>query len=212
MCDPVTLTVITMGATAAAGGMTAYGQYKQGAATNKYLKAVANINEEQGRLEVKRGEKQSTLIQDAAKFDAKKQKTGAASVAASARAVQVANGIDLSSVTAEDLATDTINKSRLDELAIRYNADVSSWNVTEDAKYKKWTLDQEAENKRAEGRNAKAAGKRGAFTTLLGTAASMAGTALLGGMGSWGGGGTTSTAPKLSGSLGPQNTGSFLVR
>lgn len=179
MCDPITIgTIAVIGAS---GGMQAYGQYKEGVATDKYMRRVADLKEEQGRIELARGQKQAELIQDSAKFQGIKQKTQAAQVASAQRASLVANGIDLGSVTSADLASETMTQAHLDELAIRYNADVDSWNVGEDAKFKKWGLDVEASNDRTSGANARASGKRQAFTTLLSTAASMAGTAYLGG-------------------------------
>lgn len=219
MCDPISITFAVT--TAVAGGMKAYAQYKEGAAMNKYYKSVANIQEEQGDLLFHRGEKQSELIQDAAQFQGRQQKTKAAQVESAQRAVLVANGIALDSVTSQDLVSDTLTKSKLDELAIRYNADIQSWNTIEDAKYSRWTQYTMAEQSRATGRNALASSKRQAFTTLLGTAASVAGAAVLGKALSAGGGGGGSTLPgstgggsatKISGSLGPQRTSSFLVR
>jgi hypothetical protein len=202
MCDPVTIAIT---ATAVAGGMQAYGQYQEGSATNKYMQRVAETQEEQGRIELARGQKQSELIQDSAKFTGTKQSTDAARVESAQRAALVAKGIDLSSVTAQDLASETMSKSKLDELAIRYNADINSWNVMQDAKYKKWGLDTEAMYSRLTGKNAKKSGQRQAFTTLLGTAASMA---MMGAMApgkvpggggtsplSGGGGGTTYSGP-----------------
>ena len=180
MCEPTTIFMV---GTAIAGGMQAYGQYKEGSATNKYYKGVANAQEEQGRIEYARGEKQSELIQDSAKITGMKQKTEAAQVASQQRATMVANGIDLSSVTSADLASETISKSRFDELAIRYNADINTWNQMEDAKYKKWAQYTQASQSRATGKNALSAGKTKAFTTLLSTAASMAGGAMLAGSG-----------------------------
>lgn len=198
MCDPITATVIT--ATAISGGMQAYGQYKEGTATKKYMDHVADLKEQQGNIELARGQKQSELIQDSAKYSAVQQKTEAAQVASAQRASLVANGIDLGSVTSADLARETIDKARLDELAIRYNANVDSWNTTEDAKFRKWGLDVEASQDRQTGANAKASGKRQAFTTLLSTAASIAGTAYLGAAGAKGtnlGPGTTSQGIKV---------------
>lgn len=192
MCDPITATVMV--ATAAAGSMQAYGQYKEGTATKKYMDHAADLQEQQGKIELARGQKQSELIQDSAKFQGTKQKNEAAQVASLQRATMVANGIDLSSVTSADLASDTMSKARLDELAIRYNADINSWNTTEDAKYKKWSLDTQAHQSRATGLNAKASGKRQAFTTLLATAASVATTGLLAG------GGTASHGISFKGS------------
>jgi len=208
MCDPITAVAVTT--TAVAGGMQAYGQYKEGAAVNKYRKGVANIQEQQGDILLKRGEKQSELIQDSAKFTGEKQKIEAAQVESAQRAALVANGVDLSSVTAQDLVSDTLSKSRLDELAIRYNADINSWNTTEEAKFKKWSLYTEAAQSRASGANALASGKRKAFTTLLSTAASMAGTLVLSGAlkgGGGGGGGGGGSAAKISNtSYGPRPT------
>ena len=191
MCEPTTIFMV---GTAIAGGMQAYGQYKEGSATNKYYKGVANAQEEQGRIEFARGEKQAELGQDAAKFSGMNQKTQAAQVASAQRASMVANGIDLGSVTASDLASETMDKSRLDELAIRYNADISTWNTMEDAKYKKWSAYTQASQSRATGKNALSAGKTAAFTTLLSTAASMAGGMMLAGSGC--GAGTMAQAGK----------------
>lgn len=167
--------------TAVSGGITAYGSYKEGAATNKYYKSVANTQEEQGRVEFARGEKQSELGQDAAKFQGKQQKTEAAQLESAQRATMVANGIDLSSVTSQDLTSETISKSRLDEMAIRYNADISSWNTMQDAKYKRWAANVNAANSRAMGSSALASAKNKMGMTLLTTAVSMAG-AGVGGM------------------------------
>jgi hypothetical protein len=172
MCDPITIGALAL--TATAGGMQAYGQYKEGSATNKYYKSVANTQQQQGDIDYVRGEKQSDLIQDSAKFEGVKQKGQAAQVASSQRAAMAANGIDLSSVTAGDLASETMSKARLDELAIRYNADVGTWNTMEDAKYKKWSAYTQANQSRAMGKNALAKGKNDAGLTLLSTAASMA--------------------------------------
>lgn len=169
---------------AVAGGMQAYGQYKQGVAQQKYYNYVADAAEAEGELAYKRGEKQSDLIQDSASFQGKRQKIEAAQIASSQRAALAANGIDLSSVTASDLATETMSKSRLDELAIRYNADINTWNTMEDAKYKRWSGQFQAAGNRFAGKSAKRAGQMQAMTTLLGTAASMAMGGLLANSGS----------------------------
>jgi len=172
MCDPITIGVMVV--TAVSGGMKAYGQYKEGVAQKKYYEGVADQQTEQGRLLYKRGEKQSELGQDSAKYKGIQQKTEAAQVAASQRAAMVANGIDLSSVTSQDLASDTFSRASMDEMAIRYNADINSWNTMEDAKYKKWAQDVNASNSRATGRNALASAKNKATNTLIMTAASVA--------------------------------------
>ena len=174
MCAPV-----VMAAMAVAGGMQAYGQYQQGVAANKYYQSVADAQEQQAQIEYQRGEKQSTLIQDSAKYKGKSQAEKAAMVSSSQRSALVANGIDLSSVTSQDLASETMSKAKMDELAIRYDADINSWNTMEDAKYKRWALNVQAGQSRASGKNALSAGKMQAFTTLASTAVSMASVGLL---------------------------------
>lgn len=77
-------------------------------------------------------------------------------------------------VTAEDIANDTFNKQRLDELAIRYNADVKSWETNTQAANQNWAAQTQANQYRYAAKNAKHAGKIAAFTTLLGTATSTA--------------------------------------
>ena len=89
----------------------------------------------------------------------------------------VANGIDLSSVTSADLASSDMSRAKLDELAIRYNADISTWNTMEDAKYKKWAQYTAAGQSRQTGANMKSAGTTKSFTTLLSTASSVFGKA-----------------------------------
>ena len=159
--------------------------------------------------------RQSELTQDEAKFEAKKQKTSVAQFASSQRAKLIANGVDLASVTAADISSDTMTKAQMDQMLIRYNADSKSWSQTTDAQYKKWAGDVEATGQEQAGEQARASGKRAAFTTLLATAGTLAAGgayAASTGMftpaattGSSGGGG-------LVGSLGPQRTSSFLVR
>lgn len=174
MCDPVSLTIAAVTLTAAAGSASAYGQYKQGSSTKKYYDKLADQSRMEGDLALKLGDKQSELVQDAAKQEGKVQKLQSADLESAQRAALVSNGIDLSSVTAEDIASDSMGKAKLDELMIRFNADSKSWSIKQDAKYKKWTAYQNADNLNYQGKAAKQQGKMGAATTLLSTAASMA--------------------------------------
>ena len=170
MCDPITITTLMV----VSGAYQAYSQYQQGSAQKKYYDAQADANTRQGEEIEKAANKQSGLIQDKAARDMARQKTQAQALSSSQRAALAANGIDLSSVTALDIASDTIAKSKMDEMALRFNSDVQSWQVTEDAKYKNWALQTQAEQMRGAGRMAKQAGKQQAVGTLLSTAASVA--------------------------------------
>jgi len=181
---------VAMGVTAVAGGMKAYGQYQQGVQQKRYYDYLADSSRTQGEYAYRTGMKQSELSQDAAKYRGKIDKTQVLQFASSQRAALAANGIDLSSVSSADIMSDTMSKSRLDELAFRFNADSKSWSMETDAKYKRWSGQVEGQNYNYAGSQAKYAGKQQAFSTLLSTAASVASI----GFGGVGGGGSTTTS------------------
>lgn len=83
----------------------------------------------------------------------------------------------LQGVTADEIAADNISRQKLDEANLRYNADINSWEANEAAKYENYQYQEQARQSRTAGKNAKKSGKTQAFTTLLGTAASVAGQA-----------------------------------
>lgn len=214
MCEPTTLlTVAAIGLTVAGGASSAYSQYQTGAAQNKYYNQMAeNSNTEagyalaEGQQALKAGELQSKLIQDTQAQEGKALKTQHAEFNAASRAALAANGVY--GVTAQDIETSNISKERLDEMALRYNADVKSWEVGVDAQYKNqgkkysaWQSNIQADQYRYQGKAAAYAGKVGAFTTLLSTAASVAAMGA-GGLGGAKGGtnlgaGTTSQGVKV---------------
>lgn len=216
MCAPA-LIPVAMAATAAAGGVSAYSQYQQGAAQNRYYKQMAANSEieagyalAEGEQALKVGRQQSKAVQDTASYQGKQLKESQAEFSAAQRAIMAANGV--TGVTAEDISNSTFNKQQLDEMALRYNADVKSWEVNTDASYKNqskkyqaWQSNIQAGQYQYAGKAAKYSGQVGAFTTLLATAASVAsigafaGAAPAGGAGAGGGGGFSSVA-KLSSS------------
>lgn len=188
MCDPVTLAVVAAGGAAAAGGFSAFNSYEQGAAQNKYYQAQADQAQAEGENALKLADKQSTLIQDSAAYEGKRLKESQAETSASQRAALAANGV-LGGVTAEDISNNTFNKQLLDEAALRYSADIKSWETNTQGLYNKYAKDVEARDLRYQGKSAKSAANKQVFTTLLSTAASVAGAGAAGGFG--GGGGTT---------------------
>lgn len=169
MCNPLVIVAATQ---AVAGGMQAYGQYQEGVAQSKMYQFQADQNRMEGNLTVARGQKQSELIQDTSSKEGKRLKVSQAEFNASQRAAMAASGV--TGVTAQDIAGNTLDKQRLDEATLRYNYDTKSYEVTEGAKYQKYALDVQADQLGFAAKNAKTAGKRKAFSTLLGTAASLA--------------------------------------
>jgi len=171
MCDPVSLTVTGLVVTAAAGGMTAYGQYAEGQSKNKYYQYLADENEREANALEKTAENQVTLVQDKAAKDAKDLKNSTAKIAGTQKAAMAAAGIY--GVTAEDIEGDTFNKSKLDEANIRYNADIESWNVNTEANEQANVLRSQAGLYKFAGKEAKRAAGINMTSTLLGTAGSM---------------------------------------
>lgn len=172
MCDPATLTIVAMGATGVAGGASAYSQYQEGVAQSKYYTYQQDQTRQAAELALKQGEQQSNLIQDQGKMQGKQLATDQARFNSSQRAAMASMG--LTGVSAEDIINDTFSRQKMDELVLRNNADIKSWEVTEAAKNQNWTLNNEANLLGYAAKNAKRAGKRQAIGTLLGTASSVA--------------------------------------
>jgi alpha-amylase/alpha-mannosidase (GH57 family) len=170
MCDPVTITLV---ATAAAGATSAYGQYQQGREQNKYYQYLAGQSQLEGAAALERSLKQSGMIQDSAKETNKIKGIEKAELSSSQKAAMAASGVDLSSVSAQDLTLDTMTRAKMDEMMIRRNANLNSWQTEEEGKYAKWEGDQQARQYSYAGKQAKKAGNIQAFSTLLGTAATM---------------------------------------
>jgi hypothetical protein len=168
MCSP---TFALIGLQVASGVVQSQNQIAAGNAQNAYYQYLAKQNESQADLVQRTGQAQSRIIQDVAKVRGKAFSEDAAKLRASQKAALASSGV--TGVTAEDLASDTFRTQRLDESALRFNADVQSYEATEGAKSQAFSLKSQAEGFRFAGANAKSAAKRNAFSTLLGTAVSV---------------------------------------
>ncbi|MFA5217178.1 hypothetical protein [Sulfuricurvum sp.] len=165
--------------------LTAYSGYSQGRAQRaegiaqgNYYDYIARQNEQEAEQAIKSGDLQARMIQDEAKETGKQLKKEQAQLSASQISQMVAQGMDISSVSSQDIVASTKDTQRLDELSVRYNADVKTWGVQTDAKYKNWALKSQAEQARYAGANARKAGKMNATATYLKTGASLLGSAM----------------------------------
>lgn len=192
-CGPI-LIVAAMAATAAAGGYAAYNQNQQGKAQAKMYEYQESLSNENKKLTEQTAKTQSELIQKtsernihatqgAAAEESKKLSRIISSVSGTQRAATGA--LRIGGVTAADIIKDTFDKSQLDQAAIRYNADVRSWEYAENAKAQVWSVGEEARNRvwamgeeakqfSVAAKYARRAGRRQAIGTLLSTAASVA--------------------------------------
>jgi hypothetical protein len=126
-----------MGLEALGGFFNAYSQYQQGTAEQDMYNFQADqiLMQAQSESEMvrRRGDR----------------------ILSSQRAAMAASGMSLDSVTADDIAYSTEKDIALDELMIKYNAQLESWQA------------------RQAGKNAKKAARIQAFNTLVGTAQQM---------------------------------------
>lgn len=175
MCDPVTIAVVTGATLSAAGGVTsAVSSYRQGAAMDKYYNSLADQRVQEGQAAIDQAQRQSEVIQDTAKVEGKKLKTDQARFNSSVRAQLAAQGI--TGVTAEDIVTGNLTNERMDEILLRRNADVKSWEARTQGNYANWQAQNEATQLRFVGKQEKRAGKMKMYSTLLSTAGSTAST------------------------------------
>lgn len=172
MCEPITLTA--MAVTAGMGMLQAYGQSQEGKAQNNYYQSLAKQNEAQIDAQNKVADKQITMVQDQGLRDTRTQDEKAKAFQSSQKASMAANGVFSDAVTSSDVMTDTFDKAKLDQLAIRQNADMKSWEVDTDRRYKNWDQTNQANMNRWAGKSAKVAGNNAAKMTLLKTAVSVA--------------------------------------
>ena len=192
-------------ATVAAGGMKMYGENSKPRPSKMY-EYQASLTQQQSRLnkeyaaeQKKNLEKTSfeniSAVQNQAAEQSKQLAQDVSRLTGTQRATMGALGIG--GVTAVDISLDTFDKAKMDELAIRYNANVKSyqighqakgevWTLGEETKFKSFALESEAVQYGAAAKNARRAGNIAMTGTLLQTAAQVA---AIGSM-SAGGGGT----------------------
>ena len=156
------------------GAYSSYSAYQAGQDQNEYYKYVARQNEREAEIVQRSSDRQVEYIQDQAARDSAKVSEDARRIGASQRAVLAASGVQ--GVTAEDIAIDTLSKADKDRLAVRYNADLRTFETQQETGYRVADLKNQAAMNRIAGKNAKAAGIMNASTGLLNTATSMANT------------------------------------
>jgi hypothetical protein len=155
MCDPISASVMMGASTGLSifGGLQAALQQRKAAeAQKKYYYFQADQSDKEAQLAIEAGMREADTIRRSAK-----------GVTASQRAAMAASGVGAGSVTAEDVARDTFNRSEMDALVVRYNADLQGWSKR-----------LQARSYRMAGDNALTAGNINADTTLLTTATGVA--------------------------------------
>lgn len=177
MCSPQVLQPLALGLQIGGGAYSAFQQNQAGKANQKYYNALSIQAEQEAGIAKQIGERRATLAEDQGVIDSKIVARNADKVAAEQQVALAANGAG-GGVTAQDIVADAFDKRKLDELAVRYNADSRAWEATTDAAYKSWdALNRKAQYTEA-GVNARRVGAANAASTLFSTATQVIGSAL----------------------------------
>jgi hypothetical protein len=146
-----------------------YGGYQQ----NKYYQDLATQNEKQANLTLQNAEFEKNLTYDKAAQDSSQVQSQVNQTIGTQKSTMGASGI--SGKLTEDLERSSINQEYQDQLAIKYNSDLSAWQTTTNAKNEASTLRSQASAYRKAGKNAITQGWLGGGSSLLSSASSYAG-------------------------------------
>ena len=150
MCEPTTIALV---ATAVAGTTQAVGQYQQGQVAKQMANYNATMAEYAAQDAQRRGEEDAQAIQ-----------RKAAGLKGTQRAMMAARGLDLGVGTAAEIQDQTDFFGEMDAATARGNAAREAWSMR-----------AKGEQERFGGRMAARNANMQAFSTLLGTAGSVAG-------------------------------------
>ena len=125
--------------------------FEQAKQTGAYYRALANQNAREADEALTTADLQETIYQNEAANQSKELQSQERTMEGSQIAAMAAMGIY--GVTADDILKDTRNKNKLDEINLRYNADIQSWSARREGKQESWALRQQGEYNLAARRN-----------------------------------------------------------
>lgn len=190
MCNPLAYVAVM----AVSTGVQMYSQKMQSDAQEKQYKYQAALAQQQAAVTKQYAEQQQKSIKDAAAANVNAIQASAAQESqrlfsqvaelTGAQKTTMAK-MGIGGVTAADISTSTFDRATMDQMAIRYNANVKSWQQTEkarrdvwtigeEAKYRNWSLLTEEEQFGLAAKNTRKAGYIGMANTLLSNAATTA--------------------------------------
>ena len=172
MCSPAAAAGVQL-----AGGMySAYQQRQAGKMEQSYYNMLATNADKQAEAAQLVAGNKVTAIQNRAAFDSGSLKDQVKGVEGSQKVELAAAGVGAGSVTAEDIARDTMTKAAMDEALIRYNADMASDETLRQGKFEALDLKNQAIGYRMAGKNARRTAKTNSYSTLLGASTQAAST------------------------------------
>lgn len=171
---PVALAVTGIVLAVSGGAISAFGQYQSGQAQKKMYDYQAAVATRQQEMAQQAADTNVKLTQFQASEDTAQLNKKYALVEGAQKATRAAQGVGGGSVTEGDIATDTFKNQTLDEMNIRYNADLKSWAIRNQAAGEIWGLETQKNQYTYAGKNAATAGAISSAGTIFSTAGSAA--------------------------------------
>ena len=164
--------IIGVVASIVGGIVSGVGAYRQGQAQKKMYQYQSDVASQQQKEAQKAADANVRLTQIQASEDAAQLQRKYMVLAGEQKATGAAMGIGSGSVSMGDIETDTLNTRTADENMIRYNADLKSWDIRNQAANEIWGLETLKTQYGFAGKQAAASGKLGLLTGIFaGTAA-----------------------------------------
>lgn len=174
MCSPSQAAGASAAGSTVSGLFGAYGAVQGGYAKQDYYNSLAGTQDDNASEVLRTADTNVTRVQDVAAQEGKTVHQQGKMVEGAQKVSMAANGVGAGSASAEDVARDSFNKEKLDELAIRYNADLKSNDIRNQAKFKADDLRKQAAMSRTAGKNAVTSGWESGIGSLLGSATQLA--------------------------------------
>ena len=174
MCNPVVIGIAGLAVSVAGGLLNAKGTADKAASDQEYYNHLADVADENAVETRKTGEYDRSVITKNSGWEMQSNKTQTELLMGTQAVTAAANGTGMGSVTSADIMRDTLNKSTLDEMYIRYNADTQKYLSAKKENQDVKNLREQAKGYRAGGEAAKAAGNLAVAGGLLNTAGQVA--------------------------------------
>jgi hypothetical protein len=159
-----------MGAMGAGGAVSAYGAISGGNASNDYYKYLSGISAQNAELAKASGEMETYNLGTQEEQGVKNIWNKERGTVGAQTTALAAGGAGVGSKTAEQLVSNTANMANMDEMALRYNADLKMKNARLGAQNQALNYESQAAGYNAAGSNAQHAAMLSAMGSILGGA------------------------------------------
>lgn len=150
----------------AVGG--AYSAWSSGKSQESYYNFLADQSRLKAQLAKESADQAAGYAQDEGARAGHQLKIQVNQIEAQQKSSMIAQGMALNSVTAEDIIKDNISKAQLDEMAIRYNAELKAYQAERAGIMQAFDFAGQAGSQAGAGQIAMQTGRINAYSSLLG--------------------------------------------